>query len=139
MRIVALAVLMLFVFWGINVWLTAFGIYWSWKDVQFALALTLFFGTIVAAPVIAYLLVADSIAGLSPFPRSAFVYVGLVVVGCLLYAATLRYWKGNPFPSTSEGWYYYWRGYIPFLAVAAIPLLLRIVEWMTRSYKRESP
>lgn len=135
MRFVGLAVLMLLVFWSTNVWLTAFGIYWTWEDVQFALALTLFFGTIVAVPVIAYLFVVDSIAGLFPFPRSVFVYVGLVATGCLIYAPTLRYWKGNPFPSTSEGWYYYWRSYIPLLATAAIPLLSHIVRWMRRPEK----
>lgn len=135
MRIVGLAILMLLVFWSTNVWLTAFGIYWTWKDVQFALALTLFFGTIVAVPVIAYLFVAESIAALFPFPRSVFVYVAFVAFGCLLYALTLRYWKGNALPSTSEGWYYYWRGYIPLLATAAVPLLSHIVKWMRQPKK----
>lgn len=128
MRIVGLFLSMLVVFWVTSVWLTAFGVYWHWRDVEFALSFTLFFGTIVAVPVIVYLICADLVAGQLRFPLSTLAYLALVALGLVLFAAYKHYWQGHPLPTSSEGWYYYWRGYIPLLTTACVPLLWRLVR-----------
>jgi hypothetical protein len=128
MRAVGLVVLMLAVFWGTNTWLLSSGMYWTWRDVQFAFALSLFFGSLVAVPLIAFLFGADFVGSRFPFPLSTLVYVAFVALGCMAYGAILHFVKGNPFPTTSEGWHFYLQGYISILATAGVLLVRRIAK-----------
>jgi hypothetical protein len=119
---------MLAVFWGANTWLLSSGIYWTWKDVQFAFALTVFFGTPVAIPLIAFLFGADFVGSRLPFPLSTLVYVAFVALACMVYGTVLYRVKGDPLPTTSEGWHVYLQGYIPILAPAIVLLVWRIAK-----------
>ena len=135
-RIVGLSLLMLVVFWATNTWLLSFGVHWTLRDVQFALALSLFFGTMVAVPAVVYLLSADFIAGRLTLPWSAILYVGLVALGCVLHGAILHFVVGRPLPQASESWHLYQRQYIPLLAMASVPLVCRIAKAFRARSKR---
>ena len=132
MRIFGVIIVMYVVFWGTHFYGFVPGNYGTWRDVEFTAALALTFGMRVAVPVIAFLVYADLIAGSVRSPWSALIYIVLVALGCGLYAVAMRYWNGEPFPTTSAGWYVYWHGYIPLLTTAAVPPLWRILRRNSR-------
>ncbi|RDV04848.1 hypothetical protein DXH78_09900 [Undibacter mobilis] len=104
------------------------------SDLSFGIALSLFFGTIVAVPVISYLILADAMAGLARAPWSLLIYAAFVIVGCALYLAAWRYGKGEQLPANAEEWHRFWRGHGPVLIIAAIPFVRRL--WQVTSGSR---
>jgi hypothetical protein len=97
-------------------------------DMMFAIALTLFFGTTIAIPLIAYLLFADMISRLFSFPRSVLIYLVVVALGWALYTWLGYSIKDFQFPQTPEALALYFWGLSPLLATAAIPLLFQILS-----------
>jgi hypothetical protein len=125
MKTLLLVPVMVLVFWCTDVWVIAAGPNSGWRDVQFAMALTLIFGTTAAVPVICYLFVADQVTALLRFPWNVAAYIAIVALGCALYAVQFLHGRERPLPQTVEGWYLFWQEHIPVLATAIVPLLWR--------------
>ena len=123
MRIVGLILLMLVVFLGTNTWLLSYGLYWSWRDVQFAFALTVFFGTIVAVPVILLLFLFDFVATRWRFPFSAIIYVALSVFCCAAVAFFVERAKDRHTPTTVREWLAALVEFSPVLTTACVLLV----------------
>jgi hypothetical protein len=134
MRTIGLFFGLLLLWWAVNTWLLWQGVHATLTDLRFALAFTLFFGSLTAVPAVGYLIGADALAGRLSFPWNVLAFIVLTALGCALYAAVLRYWKGNPLPTMDDGWYWYLYRLqlIPSLIVAAVLL----VKQMSRVARR---
>lgn len=121
MKPLGLFLLLLVVWWGTTVLLMQ-GPHVSARDVMFALSITLFFGTLYAAPVAAYLVCVDAYSKTFPFPRNVAVCLLLVLCGFAVLFGVETFWLGRRLPTTLEGWYYYRQRLYPHFAAAAIVL-----------------
>lgn len=128
---VGVVLLLFLIWWAILIFqaLTPFQ-YVKQSDVNFAVALALFFGTLVGAPVIGYLICADLIAKQLAFPWNVITFVGLFVVGFGLYMVVHQSKTQVPLHTVSDIWRVYSGALLPFLAVAAVLLVRRLRKSM---------
>ena len=117
---------LLVIWWATNTLLLSIGQHATLRDVQFALALSLFFGSMTAVPVVGYLVCADFVAKRLPLPFNAVVFLLLVVCGCAIFVAVNLYWLEIPFPKSDEQKFFYFYRFIPNLVVAVFLLVRRI-------------
>lgn len=133
MKTIGLFFGLLLVWWSVNTWLLWQSPSATLTDLWFAIAISVFFGSLTAVPVVLYLICSDGLAGRLSFPWNALMFAALAALGCVLYAAVLRYWKGNPLPTSDEGWSFYRLQFIPHLAVAAILLMKQFSHVVRRT------
>jgi hypothetical protein len=126
MRTAGLFLGLLLVWWAVNTRLLWYSPTATLSDFWLALAITLFFGSLSAIPMVGFLVGGDFLAGRFSFPWNVLIILAWAALGCALYAAVLRYWKGNPLPTTSEGWYYYRQQFIPYLACATVVVVKQL-------------
>jgi hypothetical protein len=86
----------------------------------------LFFGLIVAIPVVLLLLLFDLISTRLPFPFSSLVYATLSVLCCAAVAFLIARGKSRPIPATAGEWLAALVEFSPVLTAACVPLARQI-------------
>jgi hypothetical protein len=102
-------------------------------DINLALALTLFVGTIIGVPVIGYLVCADLIAKRLQPPWNVVSFVGLVAVGFAVYVFLHHQKTQVPLQNFADIWKVYRSHLLPLGAIAAILLVRRIGRSMQQA------
>ena len=126
MRYLWLFLTMLLVFWCTNTWVLAYGVNSHRSDFEFAFALTVIFGTLVAIPLFPFFFAVDFAASYLAFPWNVLTFIGVVLLGCALFALVTHFGRADAWPASYDAWVVYLRAYLPVGASATVMVLYRL-------------